>query len=121
MSTRDLAQKMSSNSSSGQGLFVIQRFIKCKGPNAFVTRAHWRKGKPPQSWVITNKTSFFDARLDEHDKYITDVRKQMGSSIVQNKGGKVSEETCGYVQSIVKFIEKCSGIYFEEMVCDFIK
>jgi hypothetical protein len=39
---------------------VIQKFVKSKGPNAFITRAIWRKNKPPSCYVITNKTSFFD-------------------------------------------------------------
>jgi hypothetical protein len=40
---------------------------------------------------------------------------------VHSKGGKVSEESVMQVDKIVKFLEKYSGFYFEEMVCDFIK
>jgi len=47
--------------------------------------------------VITNKTSFFDANpnTDEHEKYITNVKKPLSCSIVHSKGGKVSEEAVG--------------------------
>ena len=95
MSTRELAQRMSSTNSGNSELFVIQKFVKSKGPNAFIIRAHYRKGKPPQCYVITNKTSYFDngaATIDEHEKYITNVKKPLSCSIVHSKGGKVSEE-----------------------------
>ena len=96
MSTRDLAQKMSSTNSGNSEIFIIQKFVKSKGPNAFIVRAFYRKSKPPQCYVITNKTSFFDPNtaLDEHDKYMTNVKKSLSCSIVHSKGGKVSEEGC---------------------------
>lgn len=37
---------------------VIQRFIKCKGGNAFICRAHWRRGKAANCYIITNKKPF---------------------------------------------------------------
>src|SRR5262249_6261324 len=95
MSTRDLAQRMSQVGSSNSDIFVVQKFVKSKGPNAFICRAIWRKNKPPTCFVITNKTSFFDSnpKLDEHDKYLTNIKKPLSSSIVHSKGGKVSEES----------------------------
>jgi hypothetical protein len=94
MSTRDLAQKMSNTTSNNSEMFVIQKFVKSKGPNAFVIRSHYRKNKPPHCFVITNKKSFFDTdtNIDEHEKYITNVKKPLSCSIVHSKGGKVSEE-----------------------------
>ena len=47
MSTRDLAQKMSSTNSGNSEIFVIQKFVKSKGPNAFIVRAYYRRSKPP--------------------------------------------------------------------------
>jgi LMBR1 domain-containing protein 1 len=94
MSTRDLAQKMSSTNSGNSEICVIQKFVKSKGPNAFITRAHYRKNKPPQCYVITNRTSFFDTNpaLEEHEKFMTNIKKPLSCSIVHSKGGKVSEE-----------------------------
>lgn len=114
---------MTSPSSSTPGVFVVQRFIKCKGPNAFVTRAVWKANKPPQAWVITNKTSYFDPdpNQTENDKYITNIKKKLGSSIVHSNGGYVAEQTCSIVHKIVKFLQKSTGVFFDEMVCDFIK
>lgn len=47
--------------------FLLQRFIKCHGPQATVTRCHWRPaGEPlarPPAWVITNRRRFEDAEL----------------------------------------------------------
>ncbi len=78
-------------------MYAIQKFIKCKGPNSFIYRAIYRKSKPPSCYIITNKTSFFDSTpaLDEHEKYITNVKKTLSCSIVHSKGGKVSEESVG--------------------------
>ena len=114
---------MSSTSSGNSEVFVIQKFVKSKGPNAFTIRAHYRKSKPPQCFVLTNKTSFFDPNntIEEHEKYITNVRKPLSCSIVHSKGGKVSEEGCAQIEKIAKFFEKYTGIFVEEMVCDFIK
>lgn len=73
--------------------------------------------------MITNKTSFFDQnpKLDEHDKYITNAKKNLSASIVHSKGGKVSEDSVAQVDKLVKYFEKYTGIFLEEMVCDFIK
>lgn len=70
--------------------------MKCKGPNAFIIRAIWRKNKPPSCYVITNKTTYFinDKKIEDTDKYITNVRKPLSCSIVHTKGGMVSEESC---------------------------
>ena len=98
MSTRDLASKMAMSTGSGQNeTMVIQKFVKSKGPNAFITRAVWRKNRPPSCLVITNKTSFFESNKDitEEEKYIARADKNLSCSIVHLKGGKVSEESCG--------------------------
>ena len=94
MSTRDLAQKMTSSSTNNSEIYVIQKYIKSKGPNAYIVRGHYRKSRPPESFVITNKTSFFDPSLDleESDKYITNMKKPLSCSIVHARGGKISEE-----------------------------
>ena len=68
---------MSSTNSGNSDLHVVQKFVKSKGPNAFIIRSQYIKNKPPQSYVISNKTSYFDtnANIDEHEKYMTNVRK----------------------------------------------
>ena len=73
--------------------------------------------------MITNKISFFDTNqnIDESEKYMTNSKKLASCSIVHSKGGKVSEEGAVQVEKIVKFFQKYTGIFLEEMICDFIK
>lgn len=75
-------------------LYAIQKYVKSKGPNAFIIRSHYRKNKPPHSFVITNKMSYFEngPMIDEQDKFVTNCKKHFGCSIIHTKGGKVSEE-----------------------------
>jgi hypothetical protein len=122
MSTRDLAQKMTGGGAV-QELYVIQKYIKSKGPNAFVIRAHYRKNRPPHSYVITNKISYFEngPTIDEQDKYVTNCKKSFGCSIIHTKGGKVSDESAEQIEKIVKFFEKYTGNFIQEFVADFVK
>ncbi len=39
---------------------AIQRFIKCRGPKAFVCRSVWRRDKPPYIYILTNKVNYHD-------------------------------------------------------------
>ena len=56
---------------------VIQRFIKCKGANAFICRAHWKKNKAATCFIITNKIPLSDpdpqnnSQVSEYERYIT--------------------------------------------------
>ena len=51
--------------------FCVQRFVKCKGPKAFIYRVVWRKHKPNYAWVITNKTHYNDTEASEEDRFFT--------------------------------------------------
>jgi hypothetical protein len=37
------------------GTFALQKFIKCKGPKAFLCRTVFRRGKPSYVYILTNK------------------------------------------------------------------
>lgn len=67
---------------------VIQKFVRCKGPYAFVCRAVWRRFKPSYTWVITNKVGFNETEsgISHYDRYITRVNNPMHCSIVKAKG-----------------------------------
>jgi len=43
--------------SKNNSAFAIQRFIKCRGPKAFICRSVWCKNKPPYVYILTNKVS----------------------------------------------------------------
>jgi len=36
---------------------AIQRFVRCRGPKAFVCRTVWRRTKPPYVYILTNKVN----------------------------------------------------------------
>ena len=38
----------------------IQRFVKCRGPRAFLCRSVWRRDKPPYVYILTNKINYLD-------------------------------------------------------------
>ena len=58
ITTDDLVHSLQRYNSSDGMIWAIQRFVKCKGPNAFACRTAWFKDKPSESWIITNKASF---------------------------------------------------------------
>lgn len=62
-----------------------------------------------------------ESGLSELERYICNPEDIMSCSIVQSIGGKHCNETLFYVASLVRFLEKYTGIFFEEMAADFIK
>ena len=62
LSTRDLASRIPSLTNGTSEITAIQKYIKPKGPKAFIVRAVWRKNKPAYSWVITNKENFTEGQ-----------------------------------------------------------
>lgn len=102
---------------------AIQKFIKPKGPRAFVNRTVWRRDRQIQSWMITNKVDFNcnDSKISEYNKFCTNMKIINSCSIIQLKTGKSLEETGMYLENIVKYFETHKNIKFEEIVGDFIK
>ena len=76
------------NGQQSNDVTVIQRFVRCKGPYAFVCRVVWRRHKPSYTWVITNKVMFNDKDTNPNfmERYITRVNLPMHCSIVKAKG-----------------------------------
>jgi len=100
----------------------IQRFVKSKGPKAFICRSVWRRNKSPYVYILTNLNGFHD-NLDEtkHNKFIVNTQRKNSFTPMIATSGKQLEETNRYMKNIVSFIENNSGIIFEELVADFIK
>ena len=42
---------------------AIQRFVKCRGPRAFLCRSVWRREKPPYVYIFTNKANYLDEEV----------------------------------------------------------
>ncbi len=102
--------------------FVIQSFIKCKGPKAFVCRTVWRKEKKPYLYILSNKTSYSDVtQKHDHLRFIVDSNKPDTYHSFCAASGRHLEETMIYMNNIVRFIEGHSDIIFEELAADFLK
>ena len=100
---------------------AIQRYIKCRGPKAFVCRSVWRRDKPPYLYILTNKANYHDEVKNQNLKYVVNSRETSSYSAFYSKSGKHLEETMFYMNNIVKFIENHSDIILDELAGDFVK
>ena len=106
MNGLDLAEKSPTFQGNGSTT-IIQRFVKCKGPKPFIARTVWRLNKPAYSWAVTSNTHYKEEGVEnENKKYVTTTQDDLfNSSIIKVNTGKNVEETVGYIQNIVKFLE----------------
>ena len=101
---------------------AIQRFVKCRGPRAFLCRSVWRRDKPPYVYILTNKANYLDDEIkNQYLKFVINSKDQNSYSAFYSSSGKHLEETMGYMNNIVKFIEGHSDIIFDELAGDFVK
>ena len=101
---------------------AIQRFVKCRGPRAFLCRSVWRREKPPYVYILTNKANYLDDEIkNQYLKYVINSKEQSSYSAFYSSSGKHLEETMAYMNNIVKFIESHSDIIFDELAGDFVK
>ena len=100
---------------------AIQRFIKCRGPKAFVCRSVWRRDKPPYIYILTNKANYHDDIKNQYLKYVINSKDEDSYFAFYSTSGKHLEETMFYMNNIVKFIENHSDIIFDELAGDFVK
>ena len=101
---------------------AIQRFVKCRGPRAFLCRSVWRRDKPPYVYILTNKANYLDDEIkNQYLKYVINSKDQNSYSAFYSSSGKHLEETMAYMNNIVKFIEGHSDIIFDELAGDFVK
>ena len=100
---------------------AIQRYIKCRGPKAFVCRSVWRRDKPPYIYILTNKANYHDEVKNQYLKYVINSKETNSYFAFYSTSGKHLEETMFYMNNIVKFIENHSDIIFDELAGDFVK
>ncbi len=100
---------------------AIQRFIKCRGPKAFVCRSVWRRDKPPYIYILTNKANYHDDVKNQYLKYVINSKDLDSYFAFYSTSGKHLDETMFYMNNIVKFIENHSDIIFDELAGDFVK
>ena len=100
---------------------VLQRFIKCKGGNAFICRAHWRKQKAAKCYIITNKIPFTESEAPDHERYATNQAVRFACSIIESKGNSTYHEPITMTEAIAKFVQSNTGARFSDLVADFAK
>ena len=109
---------------------AVQRFVKCIGPKAFIVRSVWRRNKPPYVYILTHKVRIIITNnknkmcfQDRDTKYNTYIINTKVNSFVPtfSSSGRHVMDTNKYMNNIVTFIERHSGIIFEELIGDFIK
>eukprot|EP00002_Diphylleia_rotans_P030459 TRINITY_DN6261_c0_g1_i10.p1 TRINITY_DN6261_c0_g1~~TRINITY_DN6261_c0_g1_i10.p1 ORF type:complete len:804 (+),score=150.58 TRINITY_DN6261_c0_g1_i10:55-2466(+) len=101
---------------------VIQGFVRCKGPKAYIVRVHWQKGRAPTAWSITNKLGFEDQSIGAGKGYTIDVNAPSTLSIIKIQGnaiGYLNEQ----ITKLVLHIERTTRptVAFQEIVVDFLK
>ena len=73
---------------------AIQRFVKCRGPRAFLCRSVWRREKPPYVYIFTNKANYLDEDIkNQYLKYVINSKEQGSYSAFYSSSGKHLEET----------------------------
>lgn len=115
------------NSNIGGETMVIQKFIRPKGPNAFVARVCWRRQKPPYTWMITNKVTFREQEkgpyknCTENERFATHPSIPLHCSLIKAEGDKNYKEIIEKTEEIAKFIERNTNLKMEELATDFIR
>ena len=101
--------------------FAIQRFVKCRGPRAFLYRSVQRRDRPPYAYILTNKANYLDDEIkNKYLKFVINSKEQGSYSGFYSSSGKHLEETMVYMNNIVKFIEGHSDIIFDEILGYFV-
>ena len=129
VSTRDLSMIASGLLGRGGRSTVLQKFVKAAGPKAFICRTHWREGRNPQTWTITNKNGYYEKdkrgrdgkKVPEVDLYCAQPKKMGSCSIVHSYKGIFLKQTLAYIDNLLKYLYTNSGARFSEMICDFVK
>ena len=85
LSTNDLIKHMGQLQ---QDRCVIQKFVKCNGPKAFVCRVVYKRDVRPECWIITNKHSFNNENIDINQRVCTAIAVKDSCSAVYAKTGK---------------------------------
>ena len=76
-------------SANTEDTFLIQRYIKCKGPQASILRGVVQRGKPAQAWSISNVSRFTDAftkeDLREVERWRAEVALETQSEVKESQ------------------------------------
>jgi LMBR1 domain-containing protein 1 len=89
----------------------LQKFLHCRGHQAFICRTIYTRGKLPHCYLITNSEAIAAG------SYLTDKN----SNIIKVTTGRFLIETSKSIANILRFTQAHMKIQFDELACDFIK
>ncbi|KAF0686073.1 Aste57867_22038 [Aphanomyces stellatus] len=100
--------------------FALQKFVKPKGPKAFVVRAIYKQSRPPTGWMITNMVPFDEPTVPVLQRFCTLTAVDDGCTFA-----KLTERACNDVMEInhriVKYVEGALRVTIDTFVGDFVK
>eukprot|EP01006_Ploeotia_vitrea_P026391 TRINITY_DN59382_c0_g1_i1.p1 TRINITY_DN59382_c0_g1~~TRINITY_DN59382_c0_g1_i1.p1 ORF type:complete len:1420 (+),score=179.98 TRINITY_DN59382_c0_g1_i1:23-4282(+) len=103
---------------------IIQKYLRCKGPAAAITRFVWTAGKGSYAYQISNKIKVDDWQKEKDSmKRLLASSEFPGSLTVFTMKGKALKELEQMTTDIVLYLTNTvkPKPVFKNMVCDFIK
>ncbi|RHY79399.1 hypothetical protein DYB31_015221, partial [Aphanomyces astaci] len=97
--------------------FALQKYVKPKGPKAFIVRAVYKAGRPACGWTITNKAPFDAPHLPCLNRFCTLTATDDSCSFA-----KLTERAVADLMDVhVRYVEVSLRVSFESVVADYIK
>ncbi|ETW05912.1 hypothetical protein H310_03554 [Aphanomyces invadans] len=100
--------------------FALQKYVKPKGPKAFVVRAVYKAGRPAFGWTITNKVPFDAPNLPCLNRFCTLTALNESCSFAKLTERAVADLMEVHVR-MLKYVEASLRLAFESVVADYIK
>eukprot|EP01029_Cantina_marsupialis_P007309 TRINITY_DN1805_c0_g2_i3.p1 TRINITY_DN1805_c0_g2~~TRINITY_DN1805_c0_g2_i3.p1 ORF type:complete len:691 (+),score=135.78 TRINITY_DN1805_c0_g2_i3:48-2075(+) len=122
ISTREMGLQLQAN--RDDEAWIIQRFIKSHGPQAFIVRTWWQNGKAVRGWTLTNTVPFLSGgntpTSDLLNRFVASSRHSE-LKIVRIQGPSGYGVPVDKTKELVSFIESRFRRKIENLMVDFIK
>ncbi len=115
-----LANMIGSFQSSAE-LSCLQRYVRPKGPKAFICRTFYRTIGKSDIWIISNRESLYSETDVKSPSLIVNTRSLTNCNYVHTMRGSFLKVTVELVKKIVVYGQNAHGLRFSEMAADFIK
>jgi len=86
--------------SKNSNTYALQKFIKCRGPKAFVCRTVWQRNKPAYIYILTNKANYIDNIRNQNLKFVINSKETNSYSPFYATSGKHLDETLMYLAKL---------------------
>jgi hypothetical protein len=141
----DLVTQMGSR--NDDNVFILQRYVECHGPQAFLIRSFYQRGKQPYAWMVSNRTHFddpWDGDIKGRDnkkggsinngngkkmsipssvliaRFCTDIHTP-GACTFAHLRGRASKPTAELTDRIHQHLQRAIGRAIETLVCDYVR